>query len=102
MFDKSPAVPPDRPTLDARMARHRWAADRLWEAVVGDDDDAWQEGLDVLAAPPLALDAERVPFSRQLQRLAKSGRLTKRPITNRAATYAEILVTCAGCHAKTK
>jgi hypothetical protein len=38
IFQKPPAVPPDQPTLDARMARHRWAADRLW---------AWNGGLDV-------------------------------------------------------
>jgi hypothetical protein len=101
MFEKPPAAPPDRPTVDARMARHRWAADRLWEAVVGDADDAWQEGLDVLAAAPLEMDAERAPFARELQRLANTARRTRRPVVNRAGTYGEILVTCAGCHAKT-
>jgi cytochrome c553 len=102
MFEKPPAAPPDRPTLDARMARHRWAADRLWEAVVGDADAPWQGGLDVLATAPLELDAERAPFARELQRLATAARRAKRPAVNRARTYGEILVTCAGCHAKTK
>lgn len=102
MFEKPPAVPPDQPTLDARMARHRWAADRLWEAVVGDADDAWQEGLAVLAAAPLELGVDRAPFARELQRLASTARRTKRPVAERAVIYGDILVTCAGCHAKTR
>jgi cytochrome c553 len=102
VFEKPPAIPPDRPTLDARMARHRWAADRMWESVIGDLDDAWREGLDVLAAAPLELDAARAPFARELQRLANTARRTKKPMANRAATYGEILVVCAGCHAKSR
>jgi mono/diheme cytochrome c family protein len=102
MFENPPAAPPDRPALDARMARHRWAADRLWEAVVGDSDAAWKEGLDVLAAAPLDLGPDRAPFARELQRLANVARRTKRGVGNPAVTYGDILVTCAGCHAKTR
>lgn len=101
-FEKPPAVPPDQPTVDARMARHRWAADRLWEAVVGDADDAWKEGLDVLATAPLDLGPERAPFARELQRLANTARRSKRGVADRAVTYGNILVTCAGCHTKTR
>jgi len=100
MFERPPAAPPDQPTLDARMARHRWAADRLWEAVVGDADDAWRAGLDLLAAAPLELGADRAPLARELQRLASTARGARRPVVDRAGTYGEILVTCAGCHAK--
>lgn len=101
MFDDPPAVPPDRPTLDARMARHRWAGDRLWEAVVGDSDEAWREGLDVLAAAPLDLGEERAPFAKELRRLANNARRTKAPAAStRATTYGDILVTCAHCHMK--
>ena len=99
MFEKPPAVPPDRPTLDARMLRHRWAADRLWEAVVGDSEEAWKEGLDVLAATPLDLGPDRAPLARELQRLAKTARRAKR-VGSPAATYGEILVTCATCHTR--
>jgi cytochrome c553 len=102
VFGPPPKLPPDEPALDARMARHRWAADRLWEAVVGDADDAWQQGLDVLAAAPLDVGAERAPFARELQRLANNARRAKRPIADRAALYGDILVTCAGCHTKTR
>lgn len=98
LFEKPPAIPPDKPTLDARMARHRWAADRLWEAIVGDADDAWDEGLDVLAAAPLQLDPTRAKLARELQRQAIEARRARPPIANRPAAYAEILTTCVACH----
>ena len=100
MFEEPPAIPADEPTVDARMARHRWAADRLWESVIGNSDDAWQQGLAILAAPPLELDAERAPYARELRRLASDAR--RKPVVDRAGAYATILVTCAGCHAKTR
>jgi hypothetical protein len=37
----------------ARMARHQWAADRLWEGLVGAADHPWHMRLDVLAKTPL-------------------------------------------------
>ena len=102
MFQSLPPPPPDKPTIFARMARHRWAADRLWEAVVGNSDEAWQDGLDVLAAAPIELGEDRAVFARNLQQLANRARQTKRPIEDRATAYGEILVTCAVCHAKTR
>lgn len=39
------------------MARHLWATDRLWEGMVGGDDDAWRDGLDVLAAAQSSLSS---------------------------------------------
>ena len=99
---RSPARPPDdKPTIDARMARHLWATDRLWEGLVGDEDDSWRAGLDVLAATPLpwkTLDKDRAPLGKQLQRLADDARKTTRD--DRARAYGEILVTCAACHSR--
>jgi hypothetical protein len=106
IFEHPPKRPPDEPGIEARMARHRWAADRLWEAVVGDADDAWREGLDVLAtAPPLPLEGERGRLGRELRRLAQGALKLKPPLdepARRAALYGDILVTCAACHAGTK
>ena len=99
LFKDHPAAPPDRPMLDARMARHRWAADRLWEGVVGNADEAWRAGLDVLAAAPLDLGEARAPFARNLQQLASTARRTKPAAPDRSTAYAELLITCAGCHA---
>jgi hypothetical protein len=98
----SPATPPlDRPTIEARMARHLWASQRLWEAMLGDDDAAWRDGLDVLAATPLPAVAtgERAPLAKQLQRQAVDSR-RHLELADRATAYGELLVTCAGCHAK--
>ncbi len=98
-LDSVPVLPPDAPSLDARMARHRWAADRLWEGVVGNSDQAWRAGLDVLAAKPFEEPANRAGIARQLQRQADAAR---RPapgkLIDRATSYGEILATCASCH----
>ena len=102
-FRSPPPAPADKPTVEARMARHLWAADRLWEGIIGDADDSWRAGLDVLSATPLPwskVEGDREPLGKQLQRLAddarKMGRSTDR--AERARAYGEILVTCAACH----
>jgi hypothetical protein len=80
------------------MARHLWAADRLWEGLVGGAEDAWGQGLEVLAATPLPaaqLGATREPLARKLQSIATGAR--KGP-ADHAAVYGELLTTCAGCH----
>lgn len=100
-FRSTTQAPPDKPTVDARMARHLWATDRIWEGLVGDADDSWRAGLDVLAATPLpwkTLDKDRVPLGKQLQRLADDAR--KASHDERARAYGEILVTCAACHSR--
>jgi len=95
--------PPDRPTVDARMARHQWATGRLWEGLigVGGADAAWRDGLDVLASTPLpAPQLARADLARRLQQLADGARQRSRTDTlaDRARTYGELLATCAGCH----
>lgn len=102
-FALAPPVPVDRPTREARMARHQWAADRLWEAMVGGPESSWRGGLEVLAATPMPFSAwtEASRYARRLQDLARDQlppyRTTQ--LADRATAYGEILVTCAGCHA---
>ena len=95
--------PPDQPTLEARMLRHRWATERLWEGIVGGSDDAYRAGLDVLAVTPLPFKqvSEQAGLARQLQRAAEQARKTmaKDDVDERARRYGEMLVTCAACHA---
>jgi cytochrome c553 len=101
-FRSYPPAPPDQPTLRARMLRHRWAADRLWEGIIGAADEPWQAGLDIIAASPLPaaqLTPERMPLARQLQRQADQARRSKSArASDRAAAYGELLATCAACH----
>jgi cytochrome c553 len=103
-FSNPPRVPPDVDTVKARMARHRWATDRLWEGMIGDADDTWRAGLDVLAASPLPwakADTERQALAQQLQRQARDAQKTQATdrLDDRARAYGDILVTCAACHA---
>lgn len=101
-FDAYPKAPLDQPTVEARMARHRWAVDRLWEGMVGNAAKPWQAGLDVLAVTALPFSAaagDRVGLANRLQQQADQAR-QQRPATpaERARVYGEILVTCAACH----
>jgi cytochrome c553 len=101
-FDAYPNAPADAPTVDARMARHRWAVDRLWEGMVGNADKPWQAGLDVLAVTPLPFSpaaGDRVALATGLQRLVEQARQRRLATpSERAQVYGEILVTCAACH----
>jgi len=104
MFRSFPPAPPDHFTVAARMLRHRWAADRMWEGIVGAADEPWTAALEVLAARPLTFGdptAARAITAKRLQRLASDAR-AKRGLdatAARATVYGEILATCAGCHA---
>ena len=102
VFPPPPPAPPDQPTVAARMARHRWAVDRLWEGMVGATDPPWIQGLDVLAATPLPATplANAPAFGQRLQTLAQQALATRSSasLDDRARTYGELLVTCAQCH----
>ncbi|HEX7840301.1 MAG TPA: hypothetical protein VF469_22640 [Kofleriaceae bacterium] len=101
-FRHPPALPPDLDTIEARMARHRWAADRLWEGLIGADDEPWHAGLAVFAQAPIHWKAfdERKLLARRLQQLANEARQrsTTDSLGDRARIYGEMLVTCAACH----
>lgn len=101
-FRSPPPLPPDRDTPAARMARHRWAADRLWEGLVGADPEPWQAGLAVLAQPPIRWPelGERKGLAKMLQQQADQARqrATTDTIEDRARFYGEMLVTCTACH----
>jgi cytochrome c553 len=97
-FTNPPPVPSDKPSIEARMLRHRWAADRLWEGIVGNADEAWLEGLAVMSSTPLDLPPDRAALARKLKQLADRARRDKSGPTARATTYGEILGVCASCH----
>lgn len=100
---KPSALPPDKPSVGARMARHLWAADRMWEGMVGGSDEAWLAGLDVLAMPPVReLPRDRLELARRMQQLADQARQRKSvdDLGERARAYGEILATCAACHTR--
>jgi cytochrome c556 len=99
--------PPEGETAVAtRMIRHRWAADRLWEGLVGPSDALWQAGAEALRDAPLFTDAltRDVAQYEAVTKLAwevhEIGALanTAREQSRRAELYGDLLATCAACH----
>lgn len=98
----APQPPADAANVSARMARHRWATDRMWEGMIGLSDSSWTAGADVLAATPLPaseLGVKREGLAQALRRTAE--RAKKTAVESRADVYGDLLVTCATCHSRT-
>lgn len=97
---RRPGKPPDDlPTTAARMARHTWGVDRIWEGMVAASDEHWRAGLGVLQVTPVPVSA-RPELGERLQTLARTAlaRTATTTLEDRAASYAEILNVCASCH----
>jgi cytochrome c556 len=99
--------PPEGDTpLATRMIRHQWAADRLWDGLVGPSDVSWQAGAAVLRDAPLFTDAvtANVEQYEAVTRLAwqvhEVGALANAVSdqSRRAEMYGTLLGTCASCH----
>ena len=86
-----PPPVPEQPV----MARHAWAADRLWEGMIAGDTDRWRRGLAVLADSPFGSPPSRLPSFAQAQLASYS---TDPEL--RADAYGKILHECATCHTR--
>lgn len=105
-----PAPRTDDSARRARMRRHVWAMNELWDGLVGNSEEPWRAGAAVLADPALG-PAELVPsrsatpeieqMAKTLQKLGARAQATS-DTTLRSEAYGEILSTCAGCHARTR
>lgn len=98
-----PPAPPEGLMKPERMARHRWAAERLSESLVGWSDESWRTGLAVLAVEPLpwspfVADQELLGASMQRQAKQALAKTTTDTMQERATTYGELLLTCVACH----
>lgn len=80
-FERDVIVPDDGP------ARHRWAADRLWDGIVGASGMQWRAGLAV--------------FARDLAgyRVAAIAEHALVEDVDRASTYGRLRIACMTCHA---
>jgi len=98
--------PENVPGLTAQMKRHEWAAERLWEGIVGPSDQLWRSGAETLFAARLDVDVaakrgdatEVKAAAARLHALADEARRTN-DTPERAKLYGDLLSTCAGCHA---
>lgn len=89
------------------MQRHQWAADRLWEGLIGPSDAAWSRGIRMLAEAPLhgtepswdtASDGDEL--ARRVHELGSEAASALLPHA-RATVYGEMLGLCADCHTRT-
>lgn len=96
---------PEGDDLAARMARHRWGVERMWEGMLVASTERFDRGAAALAGTPLsgdsAPDLESPPgvraFEERLRARAREAQ-SAADLTARAAIYADLLATCAGCH----
>ncbi len=96
--------PPAGTSLSSRMGRHQWAADRLWEGLIGPSDDAWYAGSEALAEAPLTarqvLGEDEVSADYLADRVHTLGREARKTANDqsRVRLYGQLLSTCAECH----
>jgi cytochrome c553 len=95
-------VPGDVP----RMRRHQWAAERLWDGLVGPSARAWRTGARVLLEAPLEPEVMIPnkspgpaigPLASSVHELGRKARVVE-AAGDRVAIYGELLVTCSACH----
>ena len=100
-------APTERPTpleddtTFAQMDRHAWAAERMWDGLIGPHDDIWVEGATLMRDAPLHPSVAPEPITSlgaQVHTLAEAA--IELPADDRAEQYGKIITTCAGCHAQ--
>jgi cytochrome c553 len=96
------------PAPDQQMARHIWAADRMWEGLVGPDAVRWVASADVLNAE--VVDSSALYSGVSLEQAGAAARLHERvhalgaagqhsgDAADRAELYGAFLAACAECH----
>lgn len=102
-FESTPE-PRDDASTEAAMERHQWAADRMWEGIVGPDEDGWVRGTRAfVTAPGCAIDPEDEHADAMIELCNRLGgygarAAEARALDDRARVYGEFLQTCAECH----
>jgi len=101
----------DRPSgkdkRDSHMQRHAWAADRMWEGLIGPSGYMWSQGANLLFESPLRGDSLEkegdvdtlTGMERRIHQLAANATAVNDP-ESRAEIYAEFLANCAACHSE--
>ena len=97
--------PPDKETAQPHMQRHEWAADRMWEGLIGPSNFTWRQGASMLFESPMkphALGADAgdevvLSMARRIHQLAGNATTVSEP-AEKAEIYAEFLANCAACH----
>lgn len=93
-------VPSEESGVVSHMLRHEWAADRLWEGLIGPSDESWSVGAAALgeaALAPMDTPEEVGVLAQRVHELGKTANQTT-GFRDRAALYGELITTCAECH----
>lgn len=97
---------PNGESQEAQMVRHLWAADRMWEGLVGPSEEAWQAGARALTqTEPALARAYRAStrsggsrmFLREVNVVANEA-VEATEQEGRAEVYGRMLNTCNRCH----
>lgn len=91
--------PPSSANPPSQMLRHAWAADRMWEGLVGPSDASWNAGAGALTSLPVDFGAndQANRLAKRVHDLSDQAHRATTP-TERADTYGDLLETCALCH----
>ena len=94
------SIAPEEPLAasNPQMLAHAVASDRLWAGLTLPSDDSWASGVQLILQDPSLANpsAEVAPASRLLLDLAR--RAKRAEPDERGPAFADILLTCAGCH----
>jgi hypothetical protein len=103
-FDQRP--PADVQNVMTQMQRHLWAADRMWEGLIGPSNQAWKSGTEMLAEVQLSSEqvsddpasaAQVDPLIKRIHAIGTEGSQAESS-PSRAGLYGEFLSQCANCH----
>ena len=90
----------------ARMRRHAWAFNRLWEGLVLPSDESWMLGVDAFVDLPdcedhVSPESDRAAIAHAREVMTSSEATARSATTreDRARVYGQMLPTCAACHA---
>ena len=101
--------PASVPSGNLRMARHEWAASRMWLGLMQPSETAWKSGSQTFANATLVLDTlpGRAPLQKQSEVFTLAARAhavaqqAEKATTaeERRSAFAQMYATCAECHA---
>lgn len=99
-FDPAPSA---EGSVTARMHRHKWATERLWEGLYVPSQSSWTAGAEALALDPFTGDTLKKGGVHARSAASRFAAVTKKLAAaktneDRGATYAELLSTCGPCH----
>jgi cytochrome c556 len=97
-------IPPEGEDTASHMRRHQWAVERMWHGLIAPSDESWNAGATALAEAPLQVVSDTKGEQKEGQGVADqvhglAAAAAKQTVPEeRAATYGELLASCAACH----